>query len=69
MVMQLSTDFLVGGSIPGPMNMPLPPQRVGRPGFRTIDHDPCGLLRYHSTSSCVRPICFPTAWSLLSKNF
>ena len=37
--------------------------------IRTTDHCHRGLLRYHSTSSCVLTVCFPTACSLLSKNF
>ena len=37
--------------------------------IRTADHDSCGLLRYYSTGGCVLTIFFPTAWSLLSKNF
>ena len=43
--------------------------KSGPTRIRTADHDSCRLLRYHSTSSCVLTICFPTAWSLLSKNF
>ena len=72
MVMQLSADFLVGGSNPGRVNMPPPPAAAAKSGptrIRTADRDICGLLRYHSTSNCVFAVCFPTAWSLLSENF
>ena len=73
MVMQLPMDCLVGGSNPGTANMPPPPplapQKSGPARIRTADLGCCGLLCYHSTSSCVLAICFPTAWSLLTKNF
>ena len=66
----LPMDFLIGGLNPGTVNMPPPPpQKSGPTRIRTADPGCCGLLCYHSTSSCVLTICFPTAWSLLSKNF
>ena len=43
--------------------------KSGPARIRTAGHDSCGLLRYHWTNSYVLIICFPTAWSLLSKNF
>ena len=38
-------------------------------GTRAADLYCYGLLRYHSTSYGVTALGFPTAWSLLSKNF
>ena len=37
MVMQLAPDFLVGGSNPGRVNMPPPPQKGGPTMIRTTD--------------------------------
>ena len=72
MVMQPAAVFWVGGANPGRATCtPPPPPPAGksmRTRIRTAVHKLIPLC-YHSPSSYVLAISFPTAGSLLSENF
>ena len=68
-VMQLASDFLVGGSNPGKVNIAPPPAPPSSDQVSNRRPKILGQLRYHSTGGDATAINFPIAWSLLSENF
>ena len=60
MGMQLTADFLVGGSIPS---------RANDQGFEPLTQNFAAHCITIQTAFDVTAMCLPTAWSLLSENF
>ena len=70
MVMQLTADLFVGGSNLGRVNMAaVPPTTVEGPGFEPPAQNFAASCITIQTAFDVTAMGYPTAWSLLSKNF
>ena len=70
MAMQLTADFLVGGSNPGRVNMAaVPAMTVDRPGFEPPTQKSAAGYVTIRPGFVVTGTCLPAAWSLLTTNF